>query len=319
MDIKHLQLLSDIVEAGSLSKVCASRGIAQSALSKHIASLETEFGAKVFYRTGRGVVLTEFGQSIMPRVRSLLHEFDQLKSEIRDRADVPSGPVRLAVQTSITHALVGPLFQRVRTEFPKIELRLMEGFAGSIEDALASGRADVGVFSRYGDRIHKMDEKLTTDELYLVGPAGDPRVSRPHCKFGDISGLPLVLPGAPDGLHMMLLDAAKTAGVQLNIEIEVDSLTAMCEIVASRAAYTILTRQAVEVHMQLGRLDVSRITDPVMTRTLVLATSAQRPLTFASRTVVGLIQKLTRTKSRAAPLQATATAPDQGGRRSGRS
>jgi len=297
MDIKHLQLLTDIVEAGSLSKVCASRGIAQSALSKHIAALEAEFGAKLFYRTGRGVVLTEFGQSIMPRVRSLLGEFERLASEVRDQSNVPSGPVRLALQASITQQIVGPLFQHVRADFPKIDLRLMEGFAGNIEEALANGRADVGVFSRYGDRIHKTDEALATDELYLIARAGDPAVAKPSCRFADVAGLPLVLPGAPDGFHMMLLDEAKKAGVHLNTQIEVDSLTAMREIVANGAAYTILTRQAVAVDMQLGRIAVSRITDPVLTRTLVLAVSTQRPLTHASRTVIDLIRKLTRAKT----------------------
>lgn len=297
MDIKHLQLLTDIVEAGSLSKVCASRGIAQSALSKHIAALEAEFGAKLFYRTGRGVVLTEFGQSIMPRVRSLLGEFERLASEVRDQSNVPSGPVRLALQSSITQQIVGPLFQHVRADFPKIDLRLMEGFAGNIEEALANGRADVGVFSRYGDRIHKTDEALVTDELYLIARTGDPAVAKPSCRFVDVAGLPLVLPGAPDGFHMMLLDEAKKAGVHLNTQIEVDSLTAMREIVANGAAYTILTRQAVGVDMQLGRIQVSRITDPVLTRTLVLAVSTQRPLTHASRTVIDLIRKLTRPKT----------------------
>jgi hypothetical protein len=46
--------------------------------------------------------------------------------------------------------------------------------------------------------------------------------------------------------------------------------------------------------MKLGRIAVSRIVDPVLTRTLVLATSTQRPLTYASRTVIDLIRKLTR-------------------------
>ncbi|CAN7753075.1 LysR family transcriptional regulator [Paraburkholderia sp. SIMBA_054] len=307
MDIKHLQLLSDIVEAGSLSKVCASRGMAQSALSKLIASLESEFGAKLFYRTGRGVVLTEFGQSIMPRVKSLLGEFEQLRSEISDRADVPSGPVRLALQASITQHIVGPLFRQVRADFPKIELRLMEGFAGNIEEALASGRTDIGVFSRYGDRLHKTDEPLATDELYLIAPAGDPNVAKPSCRFAHAAALPLVLPGAPDGFHMMLLDEAKKAGVPLNTQIEVDSLTAMREVVANGAAYTILTRQAVEVEMQLGRIGVSRIVDPVLTRTLVLATSTQRPLTHASRTVINLIRKLTQASAPAAQQTATET------------
>lgn len=311
MDIKHLQLLSDIVEAGSLSKVCAARGMAQSALSKHIASMESEFGAKLFYRTGRGVVLTEFGQSIMPRVKSLLGEFEQLKNEVRDRADVPSGPVRLALQASITQRIVGPLFQRVRADFPKIDLRLMEGFAGNIEEALASGRADVGVFSRYGDRLHKTDEPLATDELYLIAPAGDPRVAGPSCRFAEAAALPLVLPGAPDGFHMMLLDEAKKAGVPLNTQIEVDSLTAMREIVANHAAYTILTRQAVDVDMRLGRIGVSRIVEPVLTRTLVLAISTQRPLTHASRTVIDLIRKLTRAATAQGTPQATSQTTSQ--------
>ncbi len=105
---------------------------------------------------------------------------------------------------------------------------------------------------------------------------------------------------------MMLLDEAKKAGVHLNTQIEVDSLTAMREIVANGAAYTILTRQAVEIEMQLGRIGVSRIVDPVLTRTLVLATSTQRPLTNASRTVIDLIRKLTRAKAAAAPQPAPA-------------
>lgn len=314
MDLKRLQLLLDVVETGSLSKVCASRGLAQSALSKHIANLEHEFGAKLFHRTGRGVTLTEFGQSIIPRVRSLIAEFDQLKNDIRDRADVPSGPVRLAVQSSITQALVGPLFKHVRTDFPRIELRLMEGFAGNIEDALASGRADVGVFSRYGSHIHKTDEELATNELYLVGRAGSPEVARPECSFAEAARLPLVLPGAPDGLYAMLLDAARKAGIQLNTQIEVDSLTAMREIVANGAAYSILTRQAVDFDIQLGRIDVSRITSPALTRTLVLGTSVQRPLTLAGRTVIQLIRKLTRGMAAAGVRrQAPPTRRDDGG------
>ena len=72
MDIKQLQLLAELADAGSLSKVCATRGIAQSALSKQIAALETDLGAKLFYRTGRGVVLTELGKAMLPDRKSVV-------------------------------------------------------------------------------------------------------------------------------------------------------------------------------------------------------------------------------------------------------
>jgi len=293
MDIKQLQLLVDLADAGSLSKVCASRGIAQSALSKQIAGLESDLDAKLFYRTGRGVVLTELGQLIMPRVRTLLADCDQLRTDIRARADVPSGPVRLAILASVTQFLVGSLFQQVRRDFPQIELRLMEGFSGSIEEWLANGRADVGVLARYGSQSSRSDETLTTDELYLVGPAGDRLTASRTVRFDDLAGVPLVLPGVPDGLRMMLAEGARKHGIVLDVAVEVDSLTAMKEIVAGGSGYTILTRQAVLAELQLKRVQTTLIVEPTLTRTLVLATSVQRPLTPASRTVAGLIRKLT--------------------------
>ncbi len=292
MDIKQLQLLVDLADAGSLSKVCATRGIVQSALSKQIAGLETDLGAKLFYRTGRGVVLTELGQSMLPRVRTLLADCDQLRTDIRARAGVPSGPVRLAIQASITQFLVGALFQQVRRDFPQIELRLMEGFSGSIEEWLANGRADVGVLARYGAQSSRTDEALTTDELYLVGPAGDRLTAARSVHFDDLAGVPLVLPGVPDGLRLMLAEAARKNGIALAVAVEVDSLTAMKAIVAGGSGYTILTRQAVLAELQLKRLQTALIVEPTLTRTLVLATSVQRPLTPACRTVAGMIRQL---------------------------
>jgi len=79
----------------------------------------------------------------------------------------------------------------------------------------------------------------------------------------------------------------------LDVAVEVDSLTAMKEIVAGGSGYTILTRQAVLVELQLKRVQITLIVEPTLTRTLVLATSVQRPLTPASRIVAGLIRKLT--------------------------
>jgi DNA-binding transcriptional LysR family regulator len=291
MDFRQLQLLKDVVEAGSLSKVCAARGVAQSALSKQIMALEQDFGARLFYRTGRGVVLTEFGQAVMPRVHTLLADCELLRAEVRARAGVPSGPVRLAVQASITQLIVGSLFQRVRRDFPRIELRLMEGFAGHIEELLAHGRADVGVFSRYGDQRLRTDEALATDDLFLVGPLGHTWVSAEVFPFRDLGKVPLVLPGMPDGLRLMLTQAARQAGIELDMAIEVDSLTAMKEIVATGGGYTVLTRQAVAAELELGRLAIARIVEPVLTRTLVLATTTHHPLTSASRAVADLIRR----------------------------
>ena len=297
MDLKQLQLIAELADAGSFSKLCAARGVAQSALSKQLSALETEFATKVFYRTGRGVVLTEFGQSILPRVQALLHEAQLLKDEVASRAGVPSGRVRLAIQASLTQAWVGELFRRVKQEYPLIELRLMEGFSGSIEESLATGRADVGVLARYDGHIAKSDEPLRTDELFFIAPAGDPLAANATFRFRDLEGVPLVLPGVPDGLRPALEAAARKAGIELKVDLEVDSLTAMKEIVAEGAGYSVLSRQAVTIELQMGRVSVSELVEPGITRTLVLAISSHRPLTSAGRVIANLLRELAKPRT----------------------
>ena len=62
----------DLCETGSFTATSARLSISQPLLSKHISSLETDVGAELFYRDGRGIILTEVGYifQIMPRAWS---------------------------------------------------------------------------------------------------------------------------------------------------------------------------------------------------------------------------------------------------------
>ena len=61
MHLPAVKLFLEVAEAGSLNKVAARRQTAQSHISRQIGEFEGSFGAPLFRRTGRGVVLTELG------------------------------------------------------------------------------------------------------------------------------------------------------------------------------------------------------------------------------------------------------------------
>src|SRR4029078_1876019 len=64
------KLFIDCAELGSLSKVALVYGTSQPNISRQISELEKECGGRLFERTGRGVVLTELGDRITPKVRA---------------------------------------------------------------------------------------------------------------------------------------------------------------------------------------------------------------------------------------------------------
>lgn len=292
MELRQLRAFADIADVGSLTKAAVVRGVAHSALSKQLAALEAEFGGKLFYRTGRGVVLTELGRSILPRVKALLIESEQLQNETRASAAVPMGDVTVAIQSSATRPLASQLFHRCRERFPGIHLRMMEGYSGHIEEWLANGRVDIGIINRYGKEAIRPDDPLLTVSLFLVGHARDPLMAKKRIKFASLARLPLVLPGIPNGLRLMLNDAAGKEGFVLQVAMEVDSLVVIKDLIAGGGVYTILPLHAVFDEVKSGRLQAAPIVDPGLSRALVLATTTQRPLTRASREIVRLVREL---------------------------
>src|SRR5690606_42025836 len=82
--ISGLKAAIRVASHGSFLRAAISMGVSQSQLSRRVAGLESRLGQKLFYRHGRGVALTEFGQRIMPRVQSLIAELEACDALVSD-------------------------------------------------------------------------------------------------------------------------------------------------------------------------------------------------------------------------------------------
>ncbi len=146
-----------------------------SATSASVSScfrFEAEWGDRLFERTGRGVVLSEFGRRVMPQVELLLAQSARLRDEIKDSAGVPSGVVRIGVLSSMARQLVARLFESLRARAPGVRLHFTEGFSGQLDEQLASGRLDIAVISRYGPAARQDEDVMGQVTTYLVCGCG---------------------------------------------------------------------------------------------------------------------------------------------------
>ena len=103
MDLDRLKIFVQVAELGSLSKAASVTGVPQSAISRKITALEQDCSGRLFHRTGRGVTLTEFGQRVLPRIKALIDDAQQLSDDLKSSAGVPAGTVRIGFLPSLTH------------------------------------------------------------------------------------------------------------------------------------------------------------------------------------------------------------------------
>jgi LysR family nitrogen assimilation transcriptional regulator len=74
MHSQQLDYFCKVAECGSFSWAAIAIGINQSAVSRHVRNLEESLKAQLFYRNGRGVLLTEVGKRLFDRASRALRE-----------------------------------------------------------------------------------------------------------------------------------------------------------------------------------------------------------------------------------------------------
>lgn len=292
MNLKQLETVALVAELGSLSRAARALGIAQSLVSRAIAQIETEWGDRLFERTGRGVVLSEFGKRIFPEIQLLLAQSARLHDEVRNAAGVPAGLVRLGVLPSMTRRLVPALFADLRQAAPGLRLRVSEGFSGQLDAQLDSGHLDLAVINRYGPSPRQDEDVVATVATYLVGKPDHPLARRTTVDFRRMDGVPLVLPPAPNGLRSVLDQHARQQGVTLDVALEVESLNTMKEVALSGHALTILPRLAVDHEIAASQLAAAEIVKPRLPRSISLGVTHHHPLSRAARLVLSRLHTL---------------------------
>lgn len=292
MHINDFRLFLDVAEMGSFSKVAAHRQTVQSHISRQISQLERACGGALFRRTGRGVVLTEFGQYVEQRVRQWIQQSDELFGDIKQLAKIPIGEVKLGILPSAAHPLMTQVFKRLKESYPQVRLNIREGQGSELDALLDLGSVDLAILFRY-------EKPRNTDEV-LLATAGTYLITNPQSALGwqdtvdfkQLADLPLVLPRKGSHWRSILDETARSKGFQFRVEVEADSLTVQKEVVATHPhVFALLGPFSVNEELGSGRLRAVKVVNPDLKRYVTLARTKQGYNTQASKIVAELIQE----------------------------
>jgi LysR family nitrogen assimilation transcriptional regulator len=291
VELRQLEYFIAIIDSGAFSRAALKLSVGQPVLSRQIKALENEFGVDLYHRTGRGITLTEAGKMLEKYARNILDTTANAQKDIAALGLSPTGNVSIGMPPSVGAALAVPIVKRFSAQFPKVMLGVMEGFSAHVLDWLVTGRIDIAVLYDT-PRIHSlMTDPLLTDELFLLGPVSDPaHVGSDTVTTASLKDIPLILPSRPHGLRLLLDDFLERIGVEANVRIEIDAMHSTLKLVEQGVAYTVLSYSCVHDLVQSGRIRCWRLVEPTMTRTLVVASSSQRPSTKASRALAGIVR-----------------------------
>lgn len=294
MDLRQFKYFLRIAELGNLSRAAESLHVAQSALSRHVAHLEAEFGQALLLRTGRGVVPTPAGEELARYARAMIRLGDEAKAALGQAAASPAGTVAVGLPLSLTPALCLPLIERVRARYPRLSLRLYDEISGMLADRLRAGRVQVALLFEDGGLDGLRWQPVFEEELVLAVAPAHPLAREGTVDLRALSGVPLAIPSAALGVRPVVERALRDAGLEPRVLVEANSLTVMTQVARSGLGAAVLSPPSVADVVERGELVLLRMAGRTLTRRAVVAVSPVEPQLSATGLVFELLEDLAR-------------------------
>lgn len=142
MEIRNLYTFLQVASIQNFTQASRILGYSQSNVSAQIQQLEADVGAKLFDRIGRGVVLTQYGQHLVPYAEQIVSLASKVDSMLWSEKDM-IGVLRLGMIESLFDVCFESIILRFTERFPKVKVDLTLEATPALLAMLKKGQLDI--------------------------------------------------------------------------------------------------------------------------------------------------------------------------------
>lgn len=290
--LRYLESLAETRHFGHAAEACA---VSQPALSMQIKELEDELHLSLVERRKSGIELTEQGEEIARRARTILASVRDLLDYAKHQEGVLSGALKLGAIPSIAPYLLPKALPELQRRFPGLSLQLRETVTENLVRELVTGDLDLILVALPIDDPELETVHLFDDRFILATKAGG-GAKRPRQAASDLLAserLLLLEEGhclrdqALSYCHMVTPEARNSFGAS--------SLATIVQMVASGYGITLLPEMAIESEVH-RRNDISllRFRAPEPKREIGLAWRKTSPRKADFEQLAALLREVAR-------------------------
>jgi DNA-binding transcriptional LysR family regulator len=250
-DIDVLRSFVTGMELGSYARAADHLGRSTSAVSAQLKKLEEQAGTALFRRAGRGLALTEAGETLLTYARRLLALNDEAVSALSG-ADL-AGHVRFGVQEDLGETLLPQILGRFARAHPKTRIETRLARNADLLKRIASAELDLAI--AWGDQTRQAPAAMAGEHLADIAMRWiGPRDGLPGQRSCDRQSKPeepvsLVMFEAPCLFRGVATEMLDRAGIAWRIAVTSSSLAGLWAAISSGLGVTLRTEIGLPSHL----------------------------------------------------------------------
>ena len=285
MDTQSLQAFLAVAESDSFSRAAEQLHLTQPAVSKRIATLEAQIGARLFDRIGRRVTLTEAGQVLLPRARQILIMVDDSRRALANLEGQIAGSLTLATSHHVGLHRLPPLLKAYTRTHPEVRLDLRFLDSEQAYQGVLDGELEIAVVTLSPHPDPQLDVvPIWNDRLCFVCAPDHPLTRHGRLTLPDLCRFDAVLPGPMTFTRNLIESRFAAAGLSLSVGLSTNYLETLKMMASIGLGWSLLPERL--IGGELHELDVEH---PAIQRQLGYVVHRSRTLSNATQAMLELL------------------------------
>ncbi|MCW1752543.1 LysR substrate-binding domain-containing protein [Rhizobium acaciae] len=233
-DLDVLRTFSTGMELGNFAKAAERLGRSTSAVSAQLKKLEEQAGTPIFRKAGRGLALTDAGETMLGYARRLLELNDEAAAAVNGVE--LEGWVRLGLQEDFGETLLPDVLGRFARAHPKVRIEARVVRNAELLERVTSGKLDLALAWSDGT-LTAHCERIGEVPMRWIGPSE----GQPAWQTASGEPMPLASLEAPCLLRSAATKALDEAGISWRLAFVSPSLGGLWAATAAGLGLTIRT------------------------------------------------------------------------------
>jgi DNA-binding transcriptional LysR family regulator len=288
MELHALQVFYTVATEKSFSRAAEKLLRTQPAVSLALQRLELEVGEKLIDRSGKELILTDAGRTVLEyarRFQSLQQELDNSLAELRDNS---AGRLVIGANESATLYLLQHI-ERYRELYPKIKVTVRRSLSSQIPNELLDGNLELGVIS-YDPADERLKAKIIySDSLAFVVSPKHRLANRKTVSIEDLGEETFIAHTVVSPYRETVVRTFRERKVPLLIDVEMPTIETIRKMVQANLGVAFLPRMCVEQEIEQKTLCEVRVREMHMERKIRLVYPTRRALSHAARAFLDLV------------------------------
>lgn len=225
MDLHALSQFKKIAELQHITRAAEELHVAQPSLSRTIARLEQELGVPLFERSGKNIILNDYGKIVLKHTDRIFQEIKDIERELEEASDEKSQTVSLSLYSA--SKLLPGLVMAFKKAHPAVRLQIIQ--ENLHKDP--SKECDLTLYSSMQPSDSEYSVTLFAEDIFLALPESNPLAHRSSLQLSEVAHEEFICLQRGKSLRTITDTYCRIAGFEPSVVLESDSPETVRELI----------------------------------------------------------------------------------------